>query len=143
MQRAEIRLFVDRYAAAWVRADIRGLVACYTSDAVVESPIFHTVKGAAQIERSFQDLFKALGDWNVTIDEIVIDTEEGDRAVVQASWQFTHQGDMFGYPGTGRRVATRSATTWRFQDGLIARETRLYDFTGFLVQLGVLKAKGA
>jgi len=30
-----------------------------------------------------------------------------------------------------------------FADGNIEREVRLYDFTGILVQLGVLKAKPA
>lgn len=143
MTRAEIRLFVERYAAEWERADAVGLASRYAADAVIDSPIFHVVSGRAQIERSFRDLFAGLSDWSLTISDVVIDTEGGERAVMVATWKATHRGTMFGFPGSGRRLTTRSATAMRFENGLIKQETRLYDFTGLLVQLGVLKAKGA
>jgi ketosteroid isomerase-like protein len=44
-------------------------------------------------------------------------------------------------PSTGRKSLNRCAFVFTFKDGLIASEIRLYDFTGWLVQLGVLKAK--
>jgi predicted ester cyclase len=44
-------------------------------------------------------------------------------------------------PGTGRRIETSGAFILTLENGRIAAERRVYDFTGFLVQLGVLKAK--
>ena len=46
-------------------------------------------------------------------------------------------------PGTGRRIEVRGVWLFRFEGELIASETRLYDFTSLLVQLGVLKARTA
>jgi hypothetical protein len=47
-------------------------------------------------------------------------------------------------PGTNRHIEFRMARLLEMNDhGLIARERRIYDFTGLLVQLGVLRAKPA
>src|SRR5262245_19563779 len=142
MTREEIRLFVHRYKAAMERADLRALMACYADGAAVDSPIFHVISGRAAIEKSFGDLFQGLTDWSIALDDIVIDTEGGDRAVMLTTVHVTHKGFMFGFPGTGRRLALRTSIALRFEDGLIASELRVYDFTGLLVQIGVLKAKG-
>jgi len=50
---------------------------------------------------------------------------------------------VFGYPGSGKHFTLKVAFVLRFAGDLIAAETRVYDFTGMLVQLGVLRAKGA
>jgi len=42
---------------------------------------------------------------------------------------------------THRRVIFRVALFHILRDGLIVRERRIYDFTGLLIQVGVLKAK--
>ena len=49
----EIRSFLDRFVRAWEKQDVPALGACYTADCTVVSPIFHTVKGRAQVERSY------------------------------------------------------------------------------------------
>jgi hypothetical protein len=47
-------------------------------------------------------------------------------------------------PGTNRHIEFRNARLMNLDaDGLIAHERRIYDFTGLLVQLGVLRAKPA
>jgi len=53
----------------------------------------------------------------------------------------THVGEFFGFAGTGRRMEVTIACVLTFVDGLITEERRIYDFTGLLVQIGVLKAK--
>jgi hypothetical protein len=40
-------------------------------------------------------------------------------------------------------VETPSAYVFHLKDGRIVSERRIYDFAGFLMQLGILKAKGA
>ena len=71
-------------------------------------------------------------------EEVVID---GDRAVVLAKMIGTHAGEFFGLPAAGRHVEVEVSIVVRIEGGLVATERRIYDFTGLLVQTGVLKAK--
>ena len=71
-------------------------------------------------------------------DDVLID---GDRAVVIARLRGTHSGDFFGLAPTGRHMELQAALVLTIADGLVIDERRIYDFTGVLVQVGVLKAK--
>jgi len=42
---------------------------------------------------------------------------------------------------THRKVSIRVALFYTLRDGQIVRERRVYDFTGVLIQVGLLKAK--
>ena len=53
------------------------------------------------------------------------------------------RSDFCGLDPTGKRFQMHCAFLFFFADGNIEREVRLHDFTGILVQLGVLKAKTA
>ena len=54
-----------------------------------------------------------------------------------------HSGDFFGMPATDRRIDVACGFFFRFDGGLIAHERRILDFTGLLVQVGVLRARPA
>ena len=137
----EIRTFVEKYVSFWQAANLDALVDCYAEDAQIDSPMFRTVKGRDEIEGTFQDIFRIFTDFVNRIDEIVVDSE-GDRAVLVVTTRATHRGEIFGFPGSGRRVENKAAYVFHFEKDRIKSETRLYDFTGLLVQLGVLRAKG-
>jgi steroid delta-isomerase-like uncharacterized protein len=141
MTHDEIRAFIERYVEAWKREDVRSLAECYTENARIVSPMFHTVIGRPGIEKSFKDLFGAFSDWDFQIDDIIIDGGDDVKAVLAYTTHVTHRGDLFGMPGTGRRLENNAVHIFRFENGRIISERRLYDFTGLLVQLGVLKAK--
>ena|SRR5436190_8312996 len=138
----ETRAFITRYVDFWQRGDARGLASCYTEHARLESPMFHDVNGRDAIEKSFVDLFQAFADSTIGVDDIIVDSERGDRSAVVFKGHGIHKGMLFGQPGTGRRVEIRGAFVMKFENGLIASELRLYDFVGMLVQIGVLKTKG-
>ena len=53
----------------------------------------------------------------------------------------THSGDFFGLAPTGRRVEVQVALLLTIDGGFVTRERRIYDFTGVLVQVGVLKTR--
>ena len=53
----------------------------------------------------------------------------------------TQRGDFLGFPPSGRRTATPSAFVFHLKDGRIISERRLYDFGGFMMQLGIIKTK--
>jgi steroid delta-isomerase-like uncharacterized protein len=139
----DIRAFVDRFVRAWERHDVPGLAACYADDCVVTSPIFQTLQGRAQVERSYTDLFRAFTHQSIHVDDLVISTEGPPRAVIVWTVQSRHDGEIFGMPASGKRIERTVVFILTFRDGLIAKETRAYDFTRMLIQLGVLRAKTA
>jgi steroid delta-isomerase-like uncharacterized protein len=136
----EIRAFIDRHLRAWERQDVAALVADYCDDCELVSPLFQTVKGREGVEASWRDLYKSLGDWVFEVDDVIVDRDV-DRAVLLVTVHATQRGEFLGVPATGRQSITRCAFVYVFENGRIKKETRLYDFTGTLVQLGVLKAK--
>ena len=48
-----------------------------------------------------------------------------------------------GLPATGRQFKFPVVAVFTLEGGLIVHERRIYDFTGLLTQIGVLKAKPA
>jgi len=84
--------------------------------------------------------FTALGDVKMTQDELIID----DHRVVQVvTVSGTDTGGFMGMSPTGKPALLPMVIVCRVKDGLITHERRIYDFTGMLVQVGVLKAKPA
>jgi steroid delta-isomerase-like uncharacterized protein len=141
MTRNEMLTFVDRWVRAWTTTDLEALLACYDEHAELFSPLFHTVRGIEGIERSHQDLFVAFSDVATDVHEVVIDAED-QRAVLVFTIHATQRGDFLGFPRSGRRTAVTSAFVFHMKDGRIISERRVYDFGGFMMQLGILKTKG-
>lgn len=139
----EIRSFCAAYVRAWERGDIFALLACYSEHCEVVSPIFNVLHGRTELETSFRDLFRAFAEFQIQVDDVIVDRDGKERAVLLFAALVTHRGEIFGMPGTGRRYEIKGAFVFSFENGRIARESRLYDFTGLLMQLGVLRAKTA
>ena len=138
----EIRAFCENYVRRWERGDITGLLACYHDDCEIVSPIFNTLRGRSQVETSFLELFRAFSDFHIDINDVIVD-ERKERAVLLFTSVVIHRGEIFGVPGTGRRFEVQGAFVFTFQQDRISRDSRLYDFTGMLMQLGVLRARTA
>jgi predicted ester cyclase len=51
-----------------------------------------------------------------------------------------HASDFFGYPGTNKPIEVALARLVTAEDGLITHQRTVFDFTGLLVQVGVLRA---
>jgi steroid delta-isomerase-like uncharacterized protein len=142
MTSEEIRTFVLTHDAAWVRRDVDTLMADYADDCEVMSPMLRTIRGKAGVEGSFRDLFRAFGEWTIVLDDLLIDHEGGDRCAIVTTVHAVHAGEIFGVPASGRRFELRIARFIRFDPHhKIVSDTRLYDFSGLLMQLGILKAK--
>ena len=141
MTSEEMRTFIERFVDVWETENLPALLDCYAENARIDSPMFHTIEGRVDIEKSFENLFGAFADSQFEIEEVIVDREKEDRAVMVFSARGTHRGVLFGLPGTGRRVQISRAFILKFENGRILSERRLYDFTGLLVQLGVLKAR--
>jgi uncharacterized protein (TIGR02246 family) len=138
MTRDDILALLARRAAAWNARDAAGLSATHTPDGVVASPSGGVLEGRADIERVYTMLMTAFPDLVFHHEDALVD---GNRAVQLARMAGTHAGEFFGLPPTGRHVEADVVLLMTFAGGLVAEERRVYDFTGLLVQVGVLKAK--
>ncbi len=140
MTRDERQSFAAQHIAAWQRRDPAALAADHAVDGIVESPMFATLHGRQAIEEAYRALFTPFPDWTLTVDDLLIDPP---KIAAVATARATHENDFFGLAGTHRKIDVHNVRVLTLADGLIARETRIYDFTGLLVQVGVLRAKPA
>lgn len=140
MVRDEALALLERRSAAWAARDAAALAATHAERAVVISPAGGVLEGRAEIERVYRLWMTAFPDLTFASEAVLID---GDRIVQIARLSGTHSADFFGLAATGRHVHVEVALLLSVVDGLIAEERRIYDFTGLLVQVGVLKAKPA
>jgi steroid delta-isomerase-like uncharacterized protein len=138
MTREQIVGVVQTMQRAWNTKDAAALAAAHADDGVVHSPMFGEVRGRADIERSYRDMFRAFGDWSFEGEDLIID---GDRAAQTFVATATHTSELFGVEATHRRFKVQGVLVFELRDGKIVTERRLYDFTSLLIQLGVLKAK--
>ena len=137
----QIAAFIDRHAAAWNQRDPAALCTNHGAAGVVLSPMFHRVEGRPAICRTYADLFVAFPDWEMRYEEPFVD---GNRIAIFFSVAATHQGEFMGVQGTGRRCTFEGVSLFELDaDLLIEHERRVYDFTGLLVQLGVLRVRPA
>jgi len=140
MTREEIAAMFTRREAAWRARDAAALAADHALLGSVVSPTGGVLEGRPDIERIYRVWFTAFPDLIFSTEDLLID---GDRAALLARISGRHAGEFFGMPSTGRLIELSCVCIYRLEDGLIAHERRVLDFTGLLVQLGVLRAKPA
>jgi steroid delta-isomerase-like uncharacterized protein len=141
MTREELQGIAERYLDAWRRHDPAAIAQYHSPDAVADSPIYATLRGRQAIEDAARSFTSSFPDATFTIDQFLIDSP---RIAAFTTVNATHANEFFGMPGTNRRIEFRNA--WLLEidaNGLIAYERRVYDFTGLLVQVGILRAKPA
>ncbi len=138
MTRDDVHALLLRRSAALRAHDAAALAAQHDANGVVVSPTGGVLEGRAEIERVYRLWFSAFADFTIRADTSLID---GDRAVQVLQFSGTHLGEFFGLPPTHRHVEVTMACLMSLADDCIMEERRIYDFTGLLVQVGVLKAK--
>jgi uncharacterized protein (TIGR02246 family) len=140
MTREEITAMFKRREVAWDEHDAVALAADHAPDAVVISPTGGVLEGRTDIERIYKVWFTAFPDLYFKERDLLIDN---DRAALVMTVEGTHAGDFFGLAASGRRVKFVCAFLYTLRDGQIVHERRILDFTGVLVQVGVIRAKPA
>jgi steroid delta-isomerase-like uncharacterized protein len=138
MTRESILAVIAHWESAFAERDLQGLSALYADDAILESPIVGSISGREAVTKTTLALLEAFPDAKYTTEPPVID---GTRAAVAAVVEGTHVGAFLGVEPTGRPFRLSLVFLLEFRENEIVRDRRVYDFTGWLVQLGVLNAK--
>jgi len=139
--RSELQETATRFVEAWKGRDAVRVALFYAADAVTESPMYATLRGRKAIEDAQRAFFTSFPDATIEVDATIIDPP---HIAVFNTVSATHKNDFFGLPGTNRHLDFRMSRLLKMNDdGLIAHERRIYDFTGLLLQIGVLRAKPA
>ena len=138
MTRDEVVAFFARLDQAWRDRDAEALASSHAEHSVVASPMFTTVRGRKDILDAYRSLFRIFPDWTLTSEALLID---GDRVAQPFTTTATHAGEFMGLAGTGRRFTIQGVLLFKLENGLIVDERRVYDFTGLLVQIGILRTK--
>ncbi len=138
MTRDEIVAFFDRRRELYDDFDAAALAADYAEDAVIDSPFAGVHTGRAAADKALRAVFAAFLDRKMKTESIMIDD---DRVTQVFTIEGTNIGELMGLPPTGKPFRFTSVFLYELKDRQIARERRIYDFTGLLLQIGVLKAK--
>ncbi len=140
MTRKEIAEFFSRRDAAWQRHDFAALAADHAENGEVDSPLRGKVQGHAAILNSYSDFFTSFPDAQYLTENMLIDR---NKVVQSTKMTGTQKGYFCGLPPSGKRFQIRCVSLFSFAGDRIAYELRIYDITGILVQLGILKIKPA
>ena len=141
MDRAALAAFLADRDRNWIGRDAEALGATHAEDGIVRSPIFATLQGRKAITEAYRSLFRSFTDWHLSTRPALID----DMRVAQPfDVAATHTGTLLGFEPTGRKFEIHGVLLFTMTpEGLIAEEQRIYDFTGLLIQVGVLRGKPA
>ena len=139
LPRAEMEAMFARRQKAWDNRDTAALSQDYADDCVVDSPAGGgTLKGRDEVDRVRRAFFEGFPDLKLTTQRLLID---GDHVVQTSTMEGTDIGGFMGLVPTGKAFRVPAVFSYEFRGPLIYRERRIYDFTGMLVQVGLLKAK--
>ena len=138
LTRKQIEAIFERRIKAHQKLDAEALLVDYADECVVESPTGGTHTGRTAIRKTIQAWFDGFPDLKVESDGLHID---GNNVTWVLTAEGTDVGGFLGVPATGKRFRIPIVFLYELKGGKIVRERRVYDFTGLLVQIGVLKAK--
>jgi steroid delta-isomerase-like uncharacterized protein len=138
LTRQEIEAIFKRREKAHHDHNVQPLMTDYADACVVDSPTGGTHTGLPAIRKVIQTWFDAFPDLTTQTDGLHID---GNNVTWAITVEGTDVGSFLGVPATGKRFRIPIVFLYEFKDRKIVRERRIYDFTGLLMQIGVLKAK--
>jgi len=91
--------------------------------------------GMEDLRKLFPKVKEAIPDFSAELRQQIVD---GDR--VASLWNFrgTHQGPIFGVPGTGRPVELQNLSIARVEGGRVVQYNSETGWLAFLMQVGAL-----
>jgi steroid delta-isomerase-like uncharacterized protein len=95
-----------------------------------------TPQGKAGFKQFFEQMFKAMPDFNYTIKKIIA---EGDTVMMYSTTTATHLGEWLGNPPTGNKLNFDVVDIFRIENGKIAEHWDVADTLKLFTQVGKIK----
>ena len=137
-QREDVVKLIDNWELALEQRDPVRFSRLYSEAVALDSPLGGSVGGREAVRKAFETFFKAFPDATFLFEPPRID---GEEIVLVCSIAGTHTGGFAGLPPSGNPFRFQLVFLLTLRDGQIVRDRRIYDFTGLMVQIGMIKAK--
>jgi steroid delta-isomerase-like uncharacterized protein len=95
--------------------------------------------GPASLKEAASHFRDAFSDFHDTMEKIIA---EGDRVAYQGTISGTQDGELFGFPATGKPMKVRGVNFFRLADGKIVERWGQFDVLTMMVQLGLAPGPG-
>jgi steroid delta-isomerase-like uncharacterized protein len=138
--RAAVLALLSARHEAWRRRDSATIARLYAPTATLDSHIAGRAVGSAAIAAVYDRWWRAFADGEYVVDETIVDGAKAAEVTVHTG---TDTGGFAGLPPTGKPFRLPVVWLFTFEAAGIVYSRPIYDFTGMLVQIGVLKAKPA
>jgi uncharacterized protein (TIGR02246 family) len=139
MTRDDIVALFDRVRHGIAARDSAAVASLHAETCVMESlTAGGSVTGRSAIAQVYDTWFRGFPDLVATYDDLLID---GDRVAQLMTMSGTDTGGFLGLPPTGKPFRIPVLWLYTVKDHLVVHSRPIYDFTGLLVQIGVLKTK--
>lgn len=136
MTTEENKAIAERFAQVWSAGGLHLVDELAAPDIVVSYPIPpEPMRGAEAFKAFLSELIAGLPDVSVTVDETIA---EGDKVACRWTMTGTHDGPLFGFPASGKRVEIPGFTHYRIAGGKVVEETGAGNSLGLLQQLGAV-----
>ena len=122
---------VERFAEAFNRRDVAGLLACFTAGGTYHDLFFGPHAGQPALREMFERMFREGREYHWRMDTIVTD---GSRAA--AEWTFSYTVSAAVPRSEGRRVRFRGMSLFELEGGRISAYREYADTGVALLQLG-------
>jgi steroid delta-isomerase-like uncharacterized protein len=100
---------------AWSEPALEELL---SPDIVFRGSLGTAVVGIAAFKQYVDRIRSAFPDFHNHIEELI---EEGDKVAARLTYTGTHRGELFGFPGTGRKITYEGLAVFACKEGKIVR----------------------
>ncbi len=122
---------VMRLTDAFKNHDIEAMKEIYSADLISHTP---------QGDKSLEEALESTKQEYVMFPNVTISIEDsfakGDKVATRFTWIGTHEGDIEGFPATGKEVELNGLNMFRIENGKVVEEWFEYDNLSFYQQLG-------
>lgn len=108
-----VRKYYSELWNAWSPEAVEDLI---SPNITFRGSIGTVVNGIEEFKQYVQRIRAAFPDFHNHIEELV---GEGDKVVARLTYRGTHRGELFGFPGTGKKVTYQGIAIFQFREGKI------------------------
>ncbi len=104
------------YSELWNTWSLAALEELISPAIVFRGSIGTTVNGIEEFKRYVDKIRAAFPDFHNHIEELI---GEGEKVGARLTYTGSHQGELFGFPGTGKKISYQGVGIFQFREGKI------------------------